>query len=114
MEKARGNLLGERWYKLGRTAKNDVIRQAVELETSLAARSFPAHGCIFYEEDVPLQLRCESQILGSTLQKYAIGPLVDPVLWEDGRQSLDVHKGPCQLFRNIPTVSVTDILHPQG
>lgn len=112
LEKARGSLLGENWYQLERTAKNDIIQQVVELEISLAARSFPAHGCLFYEEDVPSHLRCESKVSGSTSRKYVLGPVVDPTLWEDGRQLLDVHRGPCQLFRRIPTFSIIDIRYP--
>jgi hypothetical protein len=111
MEKAKGALLGELWYQLPRPAKNDIIEQIVNLETLLASRPFPAHGCLFYTDNVPKPSDYEFKIPGDTLQTFSLGPVVDPVLWEDGRANLDTYKGPCQSFL-IQFDFVTSLLSP--
>jgi hypothetical protein len=98
MEKARGALLGDLWYQLPRPAKNDIIEQIVNFETLLVSRPFPAHGCLFYADNIPAPSDYKLKTPGDTLQEFSLGPVVDPVLWEDGRANLDTHKGPCQLF----------------
>jgi hypothetical protein len=98
MEKAKGTLLSECWYLLKRDAKNKIIRQIVDLEGIFASKSFAAHGCLFYLEDIPTQWQHPTKIAGDIMQKFAIGPLVHPVLWEDERERLHIHKGPCKLL----------------
>ena len=80
MEKANGTLLSERWYLLERDAKNEIIRQTVELERLFASQSFAAHGCIFYQEDIPAKWQHPIKVAGDIMQKFAIGPLVHPAL----------------------------------
>lgn len=97
MEKAKGTVLSECWCSLSRDAKNKIIEQVVDLEVLLASRSFAAHGSLFYQKDVPVESVPLTNIEGDTAQKLAIGPVVHPALWEDGRERLNVHKGPCKL-----------------
>ena len=98
MEKAKGALLSELWYQLPRPAKNDIIEQIVNLETLLVSRPFPAHGCLFYTDNVPAPSDYKLKIPSDTLQEFSLGPVLDPALWEDGRANLDTYKGPCQSF----------------
>lgn len=95
MEKAKGTVLSELWYQLPRSAKNEVIQQVVDLEVKLSATSFPAHGCLFYQTDIPERLSYELGTPGDKYQQFRLGPIVDPGLWEDGRQELEVCRGPC-------------------
>ncbi|RMD41563.1 hypothetical protein DV735_g3561, partial [Chaetothyriales sp. CBS 134920] len=73
MEKAKGTLLSDCWYSLKREDKNHIISQIVNLETLLASRSFEAHGCIFYQEDIPTKWQHTAQAAGDTKLKFAIG-----------------------------------------
>ena len=98
MEKAKGTLLSECWYSLKRDAKNKIIRQIVDLEGLFASKSFATHGCLFYQEDIPTERQHPAKVAGDVIQKFAIGPLVHPALWEDGREQLHIHKGPCKLL----------------
>jgi hypothetical protein len=111
MEKAKGALLGELWYQLPRPAKNDIIEQIVNLETLLASTPFPAHGCLFYTDNVPAPSDYKFKIPSDTLQAFSLGPVVDPVLWEDGRANLDTYKGPCESFL-MRFDFVTSLLNP--
>ncbi|RMZ82285.1 hypothetical protein DV738_g1877, partial [Chaetothyriales sp. CBS 135597] len=94
MEKAKGKLLSECWYSLEREAKNHIISQIVDLEDLMASQSFAAHGCLFYQEDIPTESQHPITTTGDTMPKFAIGPSVHPSLWEDERSQLHVHKGP--------------------
>lgn len=94
MEKAKGTVLSELWYQLPRSAKNEVIQQVVDLEVKLSATSFPAHGCLFYQTDIPERLSYELGTPGDKYQQFRLGPIVHPGLWEDGRQELEVCRGP--------------------
>ena len=95
MEKAKGVILSDCWRDLARAAKNKIIEQIVNLQLSFSSRAFPAHGCLFFKEDVPAEKLSFSNVPSDPSQRYTIGPLVDPTLWEDGRNELNVHKGPC-------------------
>lgn len=99
MEKSKGALLSGLWYQLPRSAKYEIIQHVVDLEVKLAATTFPAHGSLFYQKDIPEHLSFELEIPGDRYKQFRLGPVVDPGLWEDGRQELEVYKGPCQ--RNI-------------
>jgi hypothetical protein len=112
MEKAKGALLGELWYQLPRPAKNGIIEQIVNLETLLASRPFPAHGYLFYTDNVPAPSDYKFKIPGDTRQTFSLGPAVDPVLWEDERANLDTYKGPCQSFL-LRFDFVTSLLSPK-
>ncbi|KKY20696.1 putative phosphotransferase family protein [Phaeomoniella chlamydospora] len=94
MEKAKGVILSDCWRDLARAAKNKIIEQIVNLQLSFSSRAFPAHGCLFFKEDVPAEKLSFSNVPSDPSQRYTIGPLVDPTLWEDGRNELNVHKGP--------------------
>ena len=96
MEKAKGVVLSELWYQLPRPAKNEIIQQVIDFEVKLAATPFSAHGCLFYQNDIPEHLSCELEIPGDRCQQFQLRPAVDPDLWEDGRQELEVPRGPCQ------------------
>lgn len=97
-EKAKGTVLSECWCSLDRDAKNRIIEQVVDLELLLASRSFAAHGSLFYQKDVPVESVPLTSVDGGTAHELAIGPLVHPALWEDVRERLPVHKGPCKLY----------------
>lgn len=95
MEIAEGSILSDLWYKLDRESKNTIIQQLVDLQVLLTSNSFASHGSMYYREGIPKEIACQSNIPGDLLRRFTIGPLVHPALWEDGRDSSDVHKGPC-------------------
>jgi hypothetical protein len=95
MEIAEGSILSDLWYQLERESKNKIIQQVVDLQVLLTSKPFASHGSMFYTEDIPTEIACQSDVPGDLLRRFTIGPLVHPELWEDGRDSSDVHKGPC-------------------
>ncbi|RAL17488.1 uncharacterized protein BO97DRAFT_439377 [Aspergillus homomorphus CBS 101889] len=95
MEKARGTALGDVWYRLPSPSKHKIIQQVVALETKLVSTSFPAHGCIYYPQDLPSK---HSKYLipldGDSPRRFRVGPVVDPVFWLDGRAGMELSRGP--------------------
>ena len=110
MEKAKGTVLSDCWHKLKRTAKNKIIEQIIDLQLLFSSKPFPAHGCLFFKEDVPAEKLCLSDVPSDPLQRYTIGPSVDPTLWEDGRNELNVHKGPCQYLIILASIQQNPLI----
>ncbi|GES58153.1 phosphotransferase family protein [Aspergillus terreus] len=95
MEKAKGTALGDIWYRLSKPSKHKFIEQVVEIEAILASVSFPKHGCIYYSKDLPNAYSRDSVSLDTDkLEGFCIGPVVDPVFWSDGRDKMDLYRGP--------------------
>lgn len=113
MEKAKGTALGDVWYRLPGSSKHKFIRQVVDLEAKLVSVPFPAHGCIYYAQDLPTAYS-KSQLLlcGDGLKKFCIGPAVDPVLWSDGRAEMGLCWGPCEflIFPNFIMALLTFVV----
>ncbi|KAK5075730.1 hypothetical protein LTR70_010042 [Exophiala xenobiotica] len=86
MEKAEGQLLSGVWYQLGRDGKSAIIQQLVDLQVLLASKPFTAHGCLFYQGDISLNMSCPREVPGDLNRRFTLGPLALPALWEDGRR----------------------------
>lgn len=71
---------------------------------------FQAHGCIYYKTDLIAKgdtaQSLEATVAGpggstklnpSLIEKFALGPLTQAVLWEDERATMSLDRGPCRL-----------------
>ncbi|KAM5441111.1 hypothetical protein MferCBS31731_003899 [Microsporum ferrugineum] len=96
MEKAKGNALSEIWYQLPRPKKFEYIKQVVQIESKLLSVTFPEYGCIYYKKDLPLkhQHKHQTTLQGDSMNKFCIGPVVDPELWSGERSNLKLPRGP--------------------
>jgi len=100
MEKAQGVLLSDLWYKMPSGSKTSIIEQVVEIEEKITSLKFEQHGCIYYDNDIPVELGkplvLSNQILPANLQnKFSIGPLVHRDLWSDEKAQMTLLRGPC-------------------
>lgn len=107
-EKARGQPLGSLWRRWSIESQRGVVTQLVDLEAKLASILFQKHGCIYYKADLvakgdPAQSLEVANNGGSTelnlalLDKFAIGPLTQAILWEGERATMSLDRGPCKL-----------------
>ncbi|RAK81773.1 uncharacterized protein BO72DRAFT_482937 [Aspergillus fijiensis CBS 313.89] len=98
-EKAAGVRLGSVWSQWPRRTKLKLIEQVVDLENKLTTTTFPKHGCIYFKEDLrSLTGRVEKPNDDSSadevLQRFAIGPLTSPALWNGTRGDMELDRGP--------------------
>ncbi|KAF1851151.1 uncharacterized protein K460DRAFT_28798 [Cucurbitaria berberidis CBS 394.84] len=99
-EKVSGVRLGAVWYKLPWATKLAIVDQVAQIDASLNAVKFKKHGCIYFKDDLQrltgkseaMQLNLGQQ--DSTLERYAMGPLVKAELWSSAREQLAIDRGP--------------------
>ncbi|OAX81715.1 hypothetical protein ACJ72_03935 [Emergomyces africanus] len=101
-EKVPGTRLGSLWHQWPRPSKLRLIEQIVALEHVLTNIKFSKHGCLYFKEDLPQSsqevndsLLVDSSPMDSArLGRYAIGPLTCAELWSNGRENMDLDRGP--------------------
>jgi hypothetical protein len=108
-EKARGRPLGNIWQTWPIESQRKIVTQIVDLEAKLASLSFQKHGCLYYKTDltdrgdaaqsVEVTASCDGgsvELDFALLDKFAIGPLTQAVLWDDERATMPLDRGPCK------------------
>lgn len=98
--------LGSIWHQWRAEAKFDLVAQLVDFEVKLAAISFRKHGCLYYTKGLERRghaahkleaWSATSQALDTSLtEDFTLGPLTEASLWEDEREFMDLHRGPCK------------------
>jgi len=107
-ERAPGKPLGRLWYQWPIQSRLDIIEHIVDMERKLASVKFVKTGCIYFREDVPLDLSTDISLdtsvpsPPSVLERFKLGPLVTSELWHGVRTTMNMNKGPCMFFTNIP------------
>ncbi|KAK2764409.1 hypothetical protein FQN54_009103 [Arachnomyces sp. PD_36] len=99
-EKASGVKLGSVWKQWPRGSKLKIITQIAEFEEQLASVSFQKHGAIYFKKDLQGQLADDANTLlidpqaSSNIDRFAMGPLACSELWQSGRESMELDRGP--------------------
>ena len=99
MEKAPGIELERLWEDMTGRQKYEIVKQLVGFERSFASTRFGSFGSLYYAKDVP---RVENETLcvnedGTDMQysQFAIGPTTNRMLFDEGRGTVHVDRGPC-------------------
>ena len=106
-EKAQGVRLGALWPNLSWRTKLGIVEQAVNFDHSLTTVRFKTHGCIYFKEDLrrltgsldsleAVQFNADRPSLN--VDEYAIGPLTKDELWANGREQMNLDRGPCRFI----------------
>jgi hypothetical protein len=98
MEKAVGEELGDRWFSLADDERAKLVTRLSKVKHNLFSISLPASGSVFYKKDLDSSFPCED-IPGT---EFCVGPSVEQRWWADGRDQLDVFRGPCKFPLLIP------------
>lgn len=104
-ERAPGVKLGTLWKQWPRENKLKIIQQIAVMEEQLASVKFRKHGSIYFKEDIQGHLRDETNILledpsiSTDVSRFAMGPLASVELWQSGRESMELDRGPCTYFQ---------------
>jgi hypothetical protein len=84
-----------------------MIEQIVDMERKLASVKFMKSGCIYFREDVPLDMSTDISLDTSVpfplsvLERFKLGPLVSSDLWHGERTAINMNRGPCGCSINI-------------
>ncbi|KAK0123796.1 Phosphotransferase enzyme [Cadophora gregata] len=105
-EKAVGEPLEKFWPRWDMESKRNLVTQLVDLETDLTAVTFKEHGCIYFKKDLkdkgvdastlqgsftPLEAKA---FVGIESDRWAMGPLTEPRLWQGEREKMALQRGP--------------------
>lgn len=100
MEKSRGVELSKLWDGTPGPDKLQIVQQLVEFEKALVSTRFPLYGSLYYAKD--LQKVQSNQMIDIGVKKrnagldFAVGPTTNRTFFDDGRNAIDVHRGPCK------------------
>ena len=102
MEKIPGVELESVWPDLTIRQKCEVVQQVVGFEAAFASTRFPSYGSLYFAKDLPERFRSPPlsvDAAGTTVKhsRFAIGPTVSRMFFDDGRAAVDVDRGPCMV-----------------
>jgi hypothetical protein len=90
MEKAPGIEVSKVWPQLSEKHKLRLIDEIVRIEKAALEYPLPSYGSIFFHSD--LKPEVTSVLVDET---FTIGPSLDISFWSDGRETMDIDRGPC-------------------
>jgi hypothetical protein len=98
MEKAPGIEVSKVWPQLFEKLKLRLIDEIIRIERAALDNPLPSYGSIFFRRDVGPEMA--SVAVDET---FVIGPSLDRSFWRDGREAMDIFRGPCEhtLFSNF-------------
>ncbi|RJE24397.1 Phosphotransferase enzyme family [Aspergillus sclerotialis] len=104
-EKAAGQPLGGLWAQMSNSSRFAIIDQLIDVEKKLSSISFARHGCIYYARDIESRNRSWERLDSNSpsisnmcrtreLSGFAIGPSNNRQLWQNGRGTMHLDRGP--------------------
>ncbi|GFN20339.1 phosphotransferase family protein [Aspergillus tubingensis] len=102
MEHAPGSNLADAWTDMDLEHKVQTMEDIVSIQQKLLSLRFSVYGCLFYKTDAPpgsqparvVGDNCPPEVRQKISEKFSIGPVVDPAFWSNGRESMDIDRGP--------------------
>ena len=101
-EKAPGQALGSLWHQMSRKSRLDIISQVVELENRLASLTFRHTGCIYFRDNLQVKTASRQSLItnppvpSAIADRFVLGPLTTPELWDRESKNLKIDQGPCE------------------
>ena len=114
MERSAGVELGKVWDGMSWKERLEIVKTIVGYEKAFASASLPMYGSLYYAKDLPSP--CSSQFLDpvSSIDKseaFAIGPTTNRAFFHQGRDLVEVDRGPCK-FHYLSGMPVTTEYYP--
>lgn len=104
MERARGIELDKVWDNLLGPEKFEIIKRLVEFEKRAVSVKFPMLGSLYFANDLVRMQPEQAVKLDSNHAtfglKYAVGPTTNRAFFDQGRDAITTHQGPCMHFRS--------------
>ncbi|OJJ43599.1 hypothetical protein ASPZODRAFT_136051 [Penicilliopsis zonata CBS 506.65] len=106
MERVQGKQLNEVWDGMAETQRFGLVKSLVDVERRLVKARFSLHGSLYYRstlQDTSIGFQADPTVPS----EFVFGPTTQRSFWEDGKQALDIDRGPCgwhsTLYRNLPS-----------
>jgi hypothetical protein len=100
MERSGGVELGKIWDKLSWEERLEVVRTLVGYEKAFVSATFPMYGSLYCAKDVPSPSPSQyGDSVRSTEngEAFVVGPPTKRAFFDQGRDSVEVNRGPCKL-----------------
>ena len=106
MERSRGIELGKIWDDLPGPDKFEIVKKLAGFEKVFVSTRFPMYGSLYHAKDLPEVLPSQLVDLDSKMDDtvhsvFAVGPTTNRTFFDDGRDAVDVDRGPCK--RRLPS-----------
>lgn len=105
MERSRGVELGKLWDDIPGPDKFEIVQQLVGFEMALVSIRFPIYGSIYYANNLRnvdsnqmIELGNRKNTVGV---EFAVGPTTNRTFFDDGKDAVDVRRGPCKCLRRV-------------
>jgi len=99
MERSRGTELAKVWDNISGEDKAQLLNTLVGYQKVFSGGGLPMYGSLYYANDLfhpdPRQL-LNTDKLGESGQPFTVGPTTDRDFFDRGRDSVQVHRGPCR------------------
>ena len=101
MERSRGIELGKIWDDLPGPDKFEIVKKLAGFEKAFVSTRFPMYGSLYHAKDLPEVLPSQLVDLDSKMDDtvysvFAVGPTTNRTFFDDGRDAVDVDRGPCK------------------
>ncbi|KGO36367.1 hypothetical protein PEX1_018120 [Penicillium expansum] len=98
MKKSQGVELGKLWDDIPGPDKLRIVQQLVVFEKALTSTRFPMYGSLYYADNLPnihSNQMIEFEGKKNTVSvNFAVGPTTNRTFFDDGRNAVDVDRGP--------------------
>ncbi|KAF2461687.1 phosphotransferase enzyme family protein, partial [Lineolata rhizophorae] len=95
MERSKGVELSKVWDEISWEQRLEIVRVLVGYEKAFASTRLPSYGSLYYAEDLPSSSSCQVVLEGAPDGKaFAIGPTTNRAFFDDGRDVVEVNRGP--------------------
>ncbi|KAF2239810.1 phosphotransferase enzyme family protein [Viridothelium virens] len=97
MERSRGVELGKIWDEVSWEDRLQIVESLVSYEKAFVSANLPMYGSIYYAKDLK-NLKSSQLVqtggLDNQEKSFAIGPTTNRAFFDDGRDSVEVNRGP--------------------
>jgi len=104
MKRSTGIELDKVWDDMHGQQKHEVLMALFDYEKALCSADMPMYGSLYYPEDLPSSIssqKLESTMLTGEKKPFAVGPTTNRAFFDDGRDTVETHQGPCMLPRFV-------------
>lgn len=116
-EPSQGVELGKLWDDMSWKDRLEIVTTLVGYDKVFHSAEFPMYGSLYFAKD--LHNPSPSQFLDGTNsthagENFAIGPTTNRAFFDEGRDAVEVNRGPCTFPCHHFTVCIKNSSHEQG
>jgi hypothetical protein len=98
MDLAQGKPLGDVWFRLSDRERAKMLSQIAVIESKLFGIDLPAHGSVYYENDLPIGMGRAPIIATGSETPFCVGPDVSLKYWFEEREAMSFERAHCEPY----------------